>query len=99
MYKCLNTETVTYDDRFLLRKFRGVYNNIFELHIFNSSLLHYESNAKTIEHHKNHKNHLLVISNVQKLENDFTITLTTNRNETKTITLPTSKLGTFFKNI
>lgn len=98
VYKQFNSDARN-DYAFPVKKYKNVYNNVFEI-LINADLLDYKTNAKTIEHQKHdEKNHTLIIGSIQKLEDDFQITITTQQNETKEITMATSKFTIFFKNI
>lgn len=98
VYDYFNFESKS-DDAFPVKKFKNIYNNVFEIRV-NTDLLDFKTNAEHVEHQKHDdNNHTLIIPHIQKLEEDFEIEITTQDGLTKKITLPTSKFSMFFKNV
>lgn len=86
---------MTLNNVFVFKKFRGVYSNVYEFHA-NCEILNYETNAENVQ--QDSKNNILIIPNIQKLEDNLTIVITTKEGKTET-TIPTLKFSSIFKNV
>lgn len=94
LYRNFKFET-TPNDLFVFKKFRGVFNNVYELCV-NCRILNYETNAENVQ--QDDKHNTLIIPNIQKLEDNLNIAITTKDGKT-VITIPTLKFSSIFKNV